>query len=94
LKETPINGTERTFRWHHKTYILTKDSRAVAPRGDMLDFQMPKKPVAKRNKGLFIMKYEAVCFVYKHITVTITRSVPIWKGTTNISLTAGGNFSS
>jgi hypothetical protein len=29
---------------------------------------MPKKPVAKTNKGLFIMKYEALCFVYKHIT--------------------------
>jgi hypothetical protein len=38
-----------------------KDLRAIAPSGDMLDFQMPKKPVAKTNKGLFIVKYEALC---------------------------------
>jgi hypothetical protein len=79
----PLNATERIFRWHHRTYILTKDFRAVIPSGNMLDFQMPKKPVAKTNKGLFIMKYEALCFVWRHITVTTPRCVPMGKGTTD-----------
>jgi hypothetical protein len=63
----PLNASAKNFEVAPPNIRgFTNDSRAVAPSRDKLDFQMPKKSVAKMNKGVFIMKYGALCFVYKH----------------------------
>jgi hypothetical protein len=70
---------QRTLRWYHKTHHCTKGSKAVAPGGDLCDFQIPKNFKGKTNKGLFTLKYEALNFVYKLITVSIMRCVSMRK---------------
>jgi hypothetical protein len=51
----------------------------MTPSGDLCDFQMPNMFKAKKNKEVFILKYETLCFVYKYITVATMSCVSMWK---------------